>query len=222
MSNTTIVTTEDGSSTLFNCQNGEHYHSIHGAIQESAHVFINAGLRYISSAGQLRILEIGFGTGLNCLLSLAETTGMHKDTAYYALEPFPVDELLPGELNYCQFEGLKNFERAFKNMHSIEDGILRLGPFFELTRLRTKLEETILHPSYFNLVYFDAFSAEAQPELWQPEIFGKIRASMATGGVLVTYAAKGSVRRALQTNGFVTERLPGPPGKREMLRATAI
>jgi tRNA U34 5-methylaminomethyl-2-thiouridine-forming methyltransferase MnmC len=222
MNNITIVTTEDGSSTLFNIHNGEHYHSIHGAIQESMHVFIKAGLRHISSSEQFRILEIGFGTGLNCLLSLAETAGMHKETVYYAIEPYPVDALSWGKLNYCQLEGLSGFEADFKSMHHEEDGEVRLSPEFQLVRLRSKFEETSLLPNYFNLVYFDAFSAEAQPELWQPEIFGKIRASMVVGGVLVTYAAKGSVRRALQNNGFVTERLPGPPGKREMLRATAI
>lgn len=222
MNKSDIVTTEDGSSTLFNKQNGEHYHSIHGAIQESVHVFIKAGLQHVASAGQLRILEIGFGTGLNCLLSLAKTTEMQKDTVYFALEPFPVEEPLQIQLNYCQFEGLRDFEGEFKSMHSFEDGILRLSQFFELTRLRLKLEEISLLPSYFNLVYFDAFSAETQPELWQPEIFNKIRSSMKVGGVLVTYAAKGSVRRALQSSGFVTERLPGPPGKREMLRATAV
>jgi len=222
MNNTTIVTSEDGSSTLFNKQNGEHYHSIHGAIQESVHVFIKSGLHQLASAGQLRILEVGFGTGLNCLLSLAETTAMQEDTVYVALEPYPVDESLQIELNYCQFERLRDFEGEFNSMHSIEDGILRLSPFFELTRHRSKLEETSLLPNYFNLVYFDAFSAEAQPELWQPEIFSKVRSGMTIGGVLVTYAAKGSVRRALQSSGFSTERLPGPPGKREMLRATAI
>jgi tRNA U34 5-methylaminomethyl-2-thiouridine-forming methyltransferase MnmC len=222
MSNIAVIITEDGSSTIFNSQNGEHYHSIHGAIQESMHVFIDAGLRYAATSEQFRILEIGFGTGLNCLLSLAETSGMHKDTVYYAIEPYPVDELSQGKLNYCQFEGLRDFKGEFKSMHLKVDGVVRLSPEFQLTRLRSKLEETSLFPNYFNLVYFDAFSAEAQPELWQPEIFSKIRASMAAGGVLVTYAAKGSVRRALQNNGFVTERLPGPPGKREMLRATAV
>ncbi len=222
MDKTDIVITGDGSSTLFNKQHGEHYHSVHGAIQESKHVFIEAGLRYETSSDQLRILEIGFGTGLNCLLSLAETTITHRDTFYYAIEPFPVDGVDLNGLNYCQFTGLSGYVDEFRRMHLLTKGEIFLSPVFQLSRSELKLEETSLKTGYFNLVYFDAFSAETQPELWQPEIFSKIRAGMAVGGILVTYAAKGYVRRGLQVSGFATERLPGPPGKREMLRATAI
>ncbi|MBK6965933.1 MAG: tRNA (5-methylaminomethyl-2-thiouridine)(34)-methyltransferase MnmD [Bacteroidales bacterium] len=216
-----ILITEDGSSTVFSQQTGEYYHSVHGAIQESMHVFVEAGLRHIESIEEIRILEVGFGTGLNCLLSLAEIAKTKTNAAYYALDPFPLDESIAVALNYCQFPGLGEYQDNFSTMHRISEGEVAITPFFKLIRIKLRFEEACLSPDFFNLVYFDAFSAEAQPELWTPEIFGKIRTSMKAGGVLVTYAAKGSVRRALQESGFCTERLPGPPGKREMLRATA-
>ncbi|MHC1774653.1 MAG: tRNA (5-methylaminomethyl-2-thiouridine)(34)-methyltransferase MnmD [Lentimicrobium sp.] len=217
-----IFITEDGSSTVFSQLTGEHYHSVHGAIQESMHVFIEAGLRQIGISEEIRILEVGFGTGLNCLLSLAEIAEMQGDAVYHALEPFPLDESITTVLNYCRFPGLEKYGDEFSEMHRFTDGTVALTSFFQLTRIKLRLEEAGLLPDYFNLVYFDAFSADAQPELWLPEIFKKIRSGLKTGGILVTYAAKGSVRRALQESGFLTERLPGPPGKREMLRATAV
>lgn len=217
-----IFITGDGSSTVFNQQAGEHYHSVHGAIQESKHVFIEAGLRHIMYTEEIKILEIGFGTGLNCLLSLAEIAKTKQDAAYFALEPFPLDESMAEVLNFCQFQDLERYRNEFREMHRFTEGVIELTSFFQLNRIKLRLEAAGLLPDFFNLVYFDAFSADTQPELWQPEIFVKIRTSMKAGGVLVTYAAKGSVRRALQESGFITERLPGPPGKREMLRATAV
>lgn len=217
-----IVVTEDGSDTVYSVRTGEHYHSVHGAIQESMHVFIEAGLRNIGISEEIRILEVGFGTGLNCLLSLAEIAEIRRDVVYYALEPFPLDESVSVELNYCRFPNLNKYEDEYRGMHRFTEGTSAITSFFQLTRIQLRLEEASLLPDYFNLVYFDAFSADVQPELWLPEIFKKIRSGMKTGGVLVTYAAKGSVRRALQESGFLTERLPGPPGKREMLRATAV
>jgi len=215
--------TEDGSNTIFNPDSGEHYHSVHGALQESRHVFIEAGLHHLNQENPVfRILEIGFGSGLNCLLSLSEADSLNKEIEYSAVEPFPLSESVVNKLNYCQLEGLEAFAEEFHEMHMLEEGTVRLNSGFQLTKFTHRLQDIILNPSFYQLVYFDAFSAEAQPELWQPEIFSKIRKSMALGGILVTHAAKGSVRRALQQSGFTTERLPGPPGKREMLRATAI
>jgi len=218
-----LTTTGDGSHTLFNSQTGEHYHSIHGAIQESGHVFINAGLRSIAPRSEMiHILEVGFGTGLNCLLTFAEHQILAKPVTYTACEPFPISKSLVGALNYCRSEGLQGFEPVFSDMHQKPEGKTLLGNDFLLIRLLSGLEETELPEGSFDLVYFDAFSPEAQPELWKPEIFRKIRRSMKPGGALVTYCAKGLVRRTLQQAGFSAERLPGPPGKREMLRATAI
>ncbi|MFH1121727.1 MAG: tRNA (5-methylaminomethyl-2-thiouridine)(34)-methyltransferase MnmD [Bacteroidota bacterium] len=223
MSNTGLIRTEDGSHTLFDAKVGEHYHSIHGAIRESVHVFVSAGFNWIASRlDKLNILEIGFGTGLNCLLSLAESVKLNKKVSYTSLEPFPITADLYTLLNYCEFEGLSDYNNEFLKMHGKNEGVSWLSPGFELNRLCSTFEVTVLEPACFDLVYFDAFSPEVQPGLWLPETFIKIRRSMKQEGVLVTYSAKGSVRRALQQSGFRTERLAGPPGKREMLRAIAV
>lgn len=215
--------TEDGSSTIFNPDSGEHYHSVHGAIQESRHVFIEAGFNHLNTDDSIiKILEVGFGTGLNCLLSLSVVNPLRRRIEYSAIEPFPLSRAIVNELNYCRLDGLKEFAEEFQEMHRFVEGTVQLNSGFQLTKFNHKLQDIILQPAFYHLVYFDAFSADAQPELWQPEIFIKIRKSMTLGGILVTYAAKGSVRRALQQAGFAIERLTGPPGKREMLRATAI
>jgi len=223
MNSPEIRMTEDGSNTIFNPDTGEHYHSIHGAIQESKHVFIEAGFNHLNADDSIiKILEVGFGTGLNCLLSLSAMVPLNRGIEYSAIEPFPLSRATVHELNYCRFDGLAEFAEEFQKMHRFVEGTVQLNSGFQLTKVNHRLQDIILNPDFYHLVYFDAFSADAQPELWQPEIFIKIRASMVSGGILVTYAAKGSVRRALQQAGFSTERLPGPPGKREMLRATAI
>jgi len=222
LSNTELRTTEDGSHTLFNRDAGEHYHSIHGAIQESMHVFIAAGFREIASgAGELSILDVGFGTGLNCLLSLAEAEKLHRSVIYTAIETYTLSHQLAESLNYCSFDSLKALEKAFSLMHRDHEGEVRIGSDFLLRRRHLTLEDSVFRSDSFNLVYFDAFSPEIQPDLWKPDIFLRIEKVMQPGGILVTYCAKGIVRRALQQAGFSTERLPGPPGKREMLRATA-
>jgi tRNA U34 5-methylaminomethyl-2-thiouridine-forming methyltransferase MnmC len=215
------VITADGSVTLFSSETGEHYHSVHGAIQESLHVFIGAGLKQLIQPAQINILEVGFGTGLNCLLTLAEPSTRDTETYYCGIEPKPLtgEEVLL--LNYCWRGAYGEFAPLFEQMHSFSHGSRLLRQGFTLERVDTGIEQAMLKSGFFNLVYFDAFSAEVQPALWEPAVFQKIRAAMQVGGILVTYAAKGSVRRALQQSGFATNRLPGPPGKREMLQAVA-
>lgn len=224
MSKIKLEITEDGTHTLYSPETGEHYHSIHGARQESDHVFIGAGLEYISrKTSEIRVLEIGFGTGLNCLLTLAKSAETTIHVEYLGLEPFPIDNEIAEKLNYCSMPDLSGFSEVFKHMHTIASGErASLINGFAFLRSKEGIGEVNLATGYFNLVYFDAFSPEAAPELWEPAVFKKIRLSMQLGGVLVTYCAKGAVRRAMQQNGFATERLPGPPGKREMLRATAV
>jgi tRNA U34 5-methylaminomethyl-2-thiouridine-forming methyltransferase MnmC len=218
-----LTTTGDGSHTLFNRVAGEHYHSIHGAIQESKHVFIQAGFHFAESlADRLAILEVGFGTGLNCLLSLQESERLDKPVTYTAIEPFPINSAVAASLNYCTFNELTPYQKAFSEMHRETEGTMHLSNHFQLRRICSGFEDALIEPGSFNLVYFDAFSPEAQPGLWKPGIFSGLRAVMQPGGVLVTYCAKGSVRRTMQQAGFATVRLPGPPGKREMLRATAV
>ena len=216
------VITADGSHTLFSPGVGEHYHSTHGAIQESLHIFIGAGFHVLrDKAGELNILEIGFGTGLNCLLSLAESETYGRSVRYTAIEPYPVGWSIAQSLNYCQHVPVRGYESAFSGMHRFDEGEVRLTPGFMLTRIKRSFDDSELEAGLFHLVYFDAFSPEAQPELWKPGVFFRVRELMQPQGVLVTYCAKGAVRRALQQAGFVTERLQGPPGKREIIRATA-
>lgn len=218
-----LVLTEDGSYTLFNSVLGEHYHSIHGAVQESRHVFLEAGYRYICNKFRdIRILEVGFGTGLNALLTLDASVKTGVNTRYHALEPFPPDWSVIEEISYCSPGGLEGFTDDFRKMHhAMPDKEIHLRENFTFCLSRNRLEDAGPGSGKYNLVYFDAFSPETAPELWEPEIFRKLRLSMDQGGVLVTYCAKGRVRRTLQEAGFSAERLPGPPGKREMLRATA-
>nr|WP_321405464.1 tRNA (5-methylaminomethyl-2-thiouridine)(34)-methyltransferase MnmD [uncultured Carboxylicivirga sp.] len=203
----------DGSHTLYVPELEEHYHSVNGAINESMHVFIEPNLRF-STKEQVSILEIGFGTGLNAFL-----TGLNQGNKcifYHSLEKYPIAEELALRLNYCANPEEQLF---FEKMH-----LAAWQEESEITQHFTLLkDETDLISATFNrkydLVYFDAFAPEKQPEMWAPEIFQKIYDAMNDGGILTTYCAKGVVRRTLQACGFTVERLPGPKGKREMLRA---
>ncbi len=218
------VLTEDGSVTLFNRELGEHYHSIHGAVQESGHVFIDAGFKAAAAKfAQITVLEIGFGTGLNALLTFMEAEKAGITVNYHTLEPFPIDDDTANSLNYCDLPGLEHLKGIFTKMHSAAPGTdVLLSPDFNFRKEKVHLQEYHAGELRVNLVYFDAFSPETAPELWKPEIFERLRQWVIPGGVLVTYSAKGEVRRSLQGAGFATERLPGPPGKREILRATAV
>ena len=224
MSEIVKILTEDGSHTLFNPGIGEHYHSIHGAIQESEHIFIQQGFRMAASRFQeISLLEVGFGTGLNALLTLRASAELNIPVFYKTFEPFPLSPEFALELNYTENEELKLFSSDFKAMHLAGDGILtKIRDGFTFQRMECGILSGIADDHIFNLVYFDAFSPVVAPELWQPEIFVLLRQYMAPDGVLVTYSARGAVRRALQSAGFRVERLPGPPGKREILRANAI
>lgn len=218
------IITEDGSHTLFHQDIGEHYHSIYGAIQESVHVFIQQG--FVAAAERFQeiiVLEVGFGTGLNALLTLESATRLEIPVFYQSFEPFPLSKELTDGLNYVENERLISFSADFQAMHQASDGeVAKINQWFTFQRKERKIQSGITDEHLFNLVYFDAFSPVVAPELWQPEIFTLMRQHMVEGGVLVTYSARGSVRRALQAAGFHVERLPGPPGKREMLRANAI
>jgi tRNA U34 5-methylaminomethyl-2-thiouridine-forming methyltransferase MnmC len=224
-----IRKTEDGSYTLFNPGIGETYHSGFGAVNESMHVFILAGLHFIRERERhLRILEVGLGTGLNCLLTLKEAEKSRLKIEYTAIEPFPPDDELINQLNYQSIicESLPDqVIRAgaatdiFSRIHSDDwDKLNKVTDHFSLKKIRTTFQDFSITSPTFNLVYFDAFSPAAQPELWTEEIFRKMAGMMLKGGVLVTYSAKGQVRRNMQAAGFKVERLPGPTGKREMLR----
>lgn len=224
MSDIIKILTEDGSHTLFNPQIGEHYHSIHGAIQESEHIFIQQGFMLAAARFQeISLLEVGFGTGLNALLTLRASAKLQIPAFYQTFEPFPLSPEFALELNYIENEQLKDFSSDFETMHLSGDGVqTKIRDGFAFQRMECGIQSGLKDGRIFNLVYFDAFSPVVAPELWQPEIFKLIRQYMAPDGVLVTYSARGAVRRALQAAGFRVERLPGPPGKREILRANAI
>jgi len=212
------VITEDGSSTLFVPELNEHYHSIHGAIQESMHIFIGAGFKQLKTFPAC-ILEVGFGTGLNAFLTLLESGKEEKQVQYSSIEKYPVDESIVVKLNYPhQVDPSKT--DIFKALHTaIWDDKVRITEHFTLHKIKSDLTDTQLPDSYYDLIYFDAFGPDVQPALWTEEIFRMLNEAMKQGAWLVTYSVKGSVKRALKAAGFRIEKLPGPVGKREILRA---
>ncbi|MCL6265208.1 tRNA (5-methylaminomethyl-2-thiouridine)(34)-methyltransferase MnmD [Flagellimonas myxillae] len=214
-----IIKTADGSKTIQIEDWNEQYHSKHGAVQEAYHVFIEHGLRMFDTP-KLNILEIGFGTGLNALITLMESQTRNQKISYVGVEAYPVSTEEVEALGYCAQLDADIFEPAFKRMHSSPwEEQIAITEHFQLLKQQKDFKE-IVDSNMFNLIYFDAFGARVQPELWTEDIFSKMSEALMPEGILVTYAAKGSVRRALQAVGFIVERLPGPPGKREMLRGT--
>ena len=214
------VKTKDGSHTLFSETAGEHYHSTYGAVQESEHIFIRAGLEgYSGQKNELRVLEIGFGTGLNALLTLRWAEKSRRKVSYTGVEAFPIAEDMVVKLNYAGLLGLS--EDVFLKLHRGTKPLV-VNPFFTLRVLHKKFQDFSAEDQSFDVVFFDAFSPESQPEMWIVEGFTKLFNTLSDGGVLVTYSCKGTVKRALKAAGFQIEKLPGPPGKREFLRAFAL
>lgn len=212
-----IQKTEDGSPTIYLPELDEHYHSVHGAIQESSHIFIQAGLRSLP-AGHIRILEVGFGTGLNAFLTLLETfNNPDLSIEYFTVERYPLSTDITEQLDYPH---LLAPDRAdlFAALHRAPwDKPVNITSAFTLHKIEGDIA-TVPLPDDINLIYFDAFAPEKQPEMWQQSIFDRISRHTAPQGVVVTYCAKGDVRRGWQAAGFRMEKLPGPPGKRHILR----
>ena len=230
---TKIQVTEDGSHTLFSEMAGQTYHSSHGAVQESRHIFISQLMGRCSKVngqqsgmnGVLSVLEIGFGTGLNALLTAqwARENGVKVD--YTTIELYPLKEEVYRELNYGKLLG---DDELFLRLHKAEwdVGLVEVTENFAIRKCKSDIVEWLRNAQYtmhnaqlFDVVYFDAFSPDAQPELWTEEVFRNVYALMKEGGVLMTYCAKGDVRRAMLAAGFRVEKLQGPPGKRHILRA---
>ena len=217
-----IITTKDGSKTIHIDEWNEQYHSVHGAIQEARHVFIKHGLHHVmvqQDKQALSILEIGFGTGLNAFLTYLETQNANCNINYVGVEAYPVGLEELSQLNYVEQLSVQSQQEAFNAMHTTPWGeSAAICERFTLTKVEAFFKD-IAYNQAFDLVYFDAFGARVQPELWEVPIFKLMFNALKANGVLVTYSAKGSARRAMQEVGFFVEKLPGPPGKREMLRA---
>lgn len=228
-----IITTGDGSKTIQIEDWDEQYHSVHGAIQEANHVFIKHGLHHISddkidgsvsnkslqNLAEISILEIGFGTGLNAFITALEAQKLGIKIDYVGVEAYPVATNEVHQLNYAELIQ-KDASEMFNKLHEDPwENQSEISPNFSLTK-RQQFFSEIKDQSCFDLIYFDAFGARVQPDLWTEAIFEIMYQALKPKGVLVTYSAKGSVRRAMQAVGFTVERLEGPPGKREMLRAS--
>lgn len=213
-----IITTSDGSKSIYIPEWEETYHSRHGAIAEAYHVFIEMGLKNCPQK-ELKIAEMGLGTGLNCLITFLENQKLNKSISYTAYEAFPIAEAEARQLNYIEILKAEKYRSNFELIHQSNwDKTVLLDENFTLIKKKEKFQE-INGPSRFHLIYFDAFAPRVQPELWTLDIMKKMYDILLTDGIFVTYSAKGSVRRNLQEAGFEVKKLPGPPGKREMLFA---
>lgn len=216
-----IELTADGSHTLFVPELNEHYHSVNGAVQESTHIFINTGLHHCRKK-DIHIFEVGFGTGLNALLTLIDIQNTQRTVHYTTIEAFPLPDSIIQNLNHAK-KYSDDIQRLYHNLHKADWGKeVQIAPNFFLTKIKANFTQfnltTINEP--VDIIYFDAFAPDKQPDMWTQQIFDNLFNISHSQGILVTYCAKGIVRRMMQQAGFIVERLPGPPGKREMLRAT--
>ncbi len=217
-----IIKTGDGSNTLFLPEWNENYHSKHGALQEALHVFIKNGLLQFKKP-TLSVLEVGFGTGLNALLTAQTAVDEHLNIHYTGLEAHPLGWTEIETLGYEELIPDEQALRWFEKMHTCSWEVFEtISPHFKLCKRHVKLQKHQADPASFDLIYFDAFGPRVQPEMWTLTHFEKLFDALRQGGLFVTYCAKGQVRRDLETAGFAVERLPGPPGKREMLRARKV
>ncbi|MFA7081225.1 MAG: tRNA (5-methylaminomethyl-2-thiouridine)(34)-methyltransferase MnmD [Bacteroidales bacterium] len=215
-----ILITEDGSSSLRRTDLQEGYHSTFGAIAESRHIFIEAGLRKVGTLPKINILEIGFGTGLNAILSLEFANKENQAIYYTTIEKYPLPKEITSELNYGK---ILKLEEEFEIMHSFDwNKDNDLNPYFIIQKIDKPAEEINYPKDFFHLIYFDAFAPQFEEKLWNKEVFENLFLSLKQGGIFVTYCCKGEVKRMLKSSGFEIEKLPGPKGKREILRANKI
>ena len=211
-----IKKTLDGSHTIYLPAIDEHYHSVNGAVQESRHIFIDAGLKACKK-NEIYVLEVGFGTGLNASLALLEAEQSRKKISYTAIELYPLMENEIAQLNYSEYTGT-----AFQTIHSAKWGAdVKISSHFAIRKILADFIVFDLQEKY-DVIFFDAFSPEKQPEMWTENVFSRLYKHCNAEAILTSYCAKGKVRRAMQAAGFVVERLPGPLGKREILRARKV
>jgi len=208
-----IKLTADGSPTLFLPEMDEHYHSVNGAVQESRHVYIEAGFNQCAK-NAIQVLELGMGAGLNVLLTAMEAERRGVQAVYTALEKYPLPAEIVEKLHYFAEKG-----EWFQKIHAAGWGkAAALTPFFTLQKIRTDFRD-FSYAGPYDIVYYDAFAPDKQAEVWSQELFDTLFNAMHPAGILTTYCAKGHIRRMMLQSGFSVERIPGPPGKREMLRA---
>ncbi|WP_293313055.1 tRNA (5-methylaminomethyl-2-thiouridine)(34)-methyltransferase MnmD [Pedobacter sp. UBA5917] len=214
-----ITPTADGSNTLYNETIGEHYHSKHGALQESKHVFIDAGLKFASAnQSEISILEVGFGTGLNFILSFEYCEANNIKLNYTSIEAFPLASEVIEQTGYSAYVPNKIWPYFISNYPDALKVPKQLTSLCALEIPHTTLAEYKTDQK-FDVIYYDAFSVQHQPEMWSDEIIAHACSFLKPGGTFVTYAITGKLKRAVKANGFTIEKLPGAPGKREMLRA---
>ncbi len=219
-----IIETEDGSSSLYVPSLNETYHSFHGALGESRHVFIKEGLAYWYSANKrsnIRILEMGFGTGLNAILTAEYALQQSLPIEYETLEAYPLEPGVVEKLNYPELLQDDSLASIFSNLHTAPwNKAVDINAFFKLHKRHIMAETFIPASDYYDVIYFDAFAPNKQAELWTMEVLEKFYNGLAPKGILVTYCAKGQFKRDLKALGFIVETIGGPPGKKEMVRAT--
>lgn len=222
MQDSGIFETQDGSHSIFSDTFGVSYHSKYGAVQESRHVFLEAGLfPKLLALPEVSVLETGFGTGLNAILTYQEAARCRKPVRYVGLETYPISAVQAKALNYPLLLG-EAAALPFQQMHELPwESPYQLSEWFSFEKQQTPFE-AIAFQAEFDVIYFDAFAPEVQPELWGEAVLGRMYAALRPGGILVTYCAKGAVKRCLKSLGFTVEALKGPPGKREMTRAVKI
>lgn len=219
-----IITTNDGSHSIAVPEMNVTYHSIHGAIQESLHVYINAGFFPLlhQSKQTVHILEMGFGTGLNALLTMMEAEKNQRPVFYQAIDFFPLEKEQANLLNYCSLLNRKDLQQYFEKLHACEwEKDIVVTQLFTIHKTNCDLID-FSTDQRFHLIYFDAFAPAAQPMLWTKAIFENLYSLLEPGGILVTYCSKGDVRRALLSAGFHVDKIAGPKGKREMIRAEKL
>ncbi len=216
--NLSLVLTSDGSHSLLNKELNETYHSLHGAVQESLHVFIKMGLEFFLQQSRpevVRIFEVGFGTGLNALLTSQFAITHNVNVLYTSIEAYPLSKEVARQLNYAT---LSDDVGTFERLHSTAWGQeLQVTSRFTLNKVHARLQEH--DPAPMDIIFFDAFAPAKQPEMWEPALLNKVCKALTPDGVFVTYSAKGQLKRDLRTLGLAVETLSGPPGKKEMVRA---
>jgi tRNA U34 5-methylaminomethyl-2-thiouridine-forming methyltransferase MnmC len=214
-----IIITKDGSTSIYIPEWDETYHSKFGAIQEAKHVFIKNGLALFEDVLEISILEIGFGTGLNALITMLDAEHRQIKVNYVAVEAYPVAFEDIVQLNYATQLEVPNRQADFEQLHTLPwEETIEITPYFTLTK-RKQFFNDITDENPFDLIYFDAFGYNVQPELWNEVVFEKMYVALKSKGILTTYACRTTIKNAMQHAGFETKKLPGAPGKREMLRA---